>query len=79
MTIKDIPHVTCEQILALREAAIKLEEQSHQLKTRLLAMQECAIKCHDYDWQSNFEYSEEMLELMEKCHADHSDVLGENK
>lgn len=47
MTIKDMPHVTCEQVLALRDAAIKLEEQNHKLKTRLRAMQECAIKCHE--------------------------------
>ena len=66
-----------EQNAELLRQNAELVAKNHKLKTRLRAMQECAIECHNHDWQSNFEYSEEMLELMEKCHADHSDVLGE--
>lgn len=75
MTIKDMPHVTCEQILALREAAIKLEEQNHQLKTSLLAMQECAKKSQCENWKSYFR--DDMEKLWLYAHAYRSDLLGE--
>lgn len=75
MTIKDMPHVTVEHILALRDAAIKLEEQNRQLKTRLRAMQECARESQNLDW--NIESDDvEMERLYFYAHADHSDVLG---
>ena len=35
MNIKDMPHVTVEQVLALREAAIKLEQELADLKASL--------------------------------------------
>jgi len=35
MSIKDLPHVTVEQVLALRKAAIELEREIAELKTSL--------------------------------------------
>jgi len=35
MSIKDLPHVTVEQVLALRKAAIELEKELSELKASL--------------------------------------------
>jgi HEAT repeat protein len=35
MNIKDLPHVTVEQVLALRKAAIELEQELSDLKASL--------------------------------------------
>lgn len=35
MTIKDMPHVTVEQVLALRDAAIELEQERNELAARV--------------------------------------------
>lgn len=78
MTIKEMPHTTVEQVLALRDTAIKLEDQNHKLKTRLRAMQECAQESQKLDWNTDSD-DEEMERLYFYANADHSDVLGENK
>jgi len=44
MSIKDMPHVTVEQVLALREAAIKLEQELAEIKAKA---NEPAAKCHE--------------------------------
>ena len=82
MTIKEMPHVTCEQVLALREAAIKLEEQNRQLKTCLRAMQECAKKSQLENWiawlnDKDISILSDMDKLWLYAHAYRSDVLGE--
>ena len=43
MSIKDLPHVTVEQVLALRKAAIDLEKQLANLKTSLPKVRADAI------------------------------------
>lgn len=82
MTIKDMPHVTVEQVFAMREAAIKLEEQNHQLKTRLRAMQKCAKESQCENWTAwlndkDISILSDMDKLWLYAHAYRSDVLGE--
>jgi hypothetical protein len=45
MSIKDLPHVTVEQVLALRKSAIELEQELSDLKASL--EQKGKRPCHD--------------------------------
>lgn len=73
------------EISMLRESAMKLAEYSHKLKTRLRAMQECAIGSQDWNWLEAKDGASDpsglhisfMQDLWATAHADHSDVLGE--
>lgn len=44
MSIKDLPHVTVEQVLALRKAAIELEQQLANLKASLPKVRADAVR-----------------------------------
>jgi|GEM_PF-7134064 len=44
MSIKDLPHVTVEQVLALRKAAIELEKELADLKASLPKVRADAVR-----------------------------------
>jgi len=44
MNIKDMPHVTVEQVLALRKAAIELEQELAELKASLPKIKADAVR-----------------------------------
>ena len=44
MRIKDLPHVTVEQVLALRKAAIELEKELAELKASLPKVRADAVR-----------------------------------
>jgi len=44
MSIKDLPHVTVEQVLALRKAAIELEKELAELKASLPKVRVDAVR-----------------------------------
>ena len=44
MSIKDLPHVTVEQVLALRKAAIELEKELAELKASLPRVRADAVR-----------------------------------
>lgn len=45
MSIKDLPHVTVEQVLALRKAAIEIEQQLAELKASIPKVRADALLC----------------------------------
>lgn len=66
MSIKDMPHVTVEQVLALRKEAMKLEAENQALRKELEAVRVQAIKdialefCTDGDQKCICTYDELM-------------------
>ncbi len=44
MSVKDLPHITVEQVLALRKAAIELEQQLAELKSSLPKVRADAVR-----------------------------------
>jgi hypothetical protein len=66
MNIKDLPHVTVEQVLALRKAAIELEQELSDLKASLPKIKADAVREADrLGWESDLEGYANKLEAGE--------------
>lgn len=54
MNIKDMPHVTVEQVLALRKEAMKLEEENQALRKGLEAVKAENLSLKDWVWHKKY-------------------------
>lgn len=66
MNIRDMPHVTVEQVLKLRKAALELEAQVAELTQALTSAKEFAKASHEVDIDDLEWYDSLVNELEDK-------------